>query len=308
MTLSFQKFMLQESYARMINILRGDVPHVKTMAFITGWNPMGITATPEQNNKANEQLKSALKQSIRPTFASKGIDPFHVFPINYKKIMGKYGDIEKSFLVLHIDRETIIKYAAMFKQKAVIFGSKKKDEHGQDYIDFEWIETNKENPEEVTPESYSTVDHRSVVVAGEAGRSPEGFFSAPPFPLKLKTADKGKKTGEPKAFRIPFFDDSYAGAKYTQGKRDIEFPVKKLPTQEPELATGTENYDLGIEIDVPVSFVSSELPNTEKINNLVEEIHHYADILDDAKYTEKHKWMTRAHLSEKIQELNQAIK
>ena len=302
MTLSFQKFMLQESYARMINILRGDVPHVKTMAFITAWNPMGITATAEQNNKSNEQLKSALKQSIRPTFASKGIDPLNVFPINYKKIMGKYGDIEKSFLVLHIDRETLIKYAAMYKQKAVIFGSKKKDEHGQDFIDFEWIETNADNPEQVTPESYQTADHRSIVVAGEEGRSPEGFFSAPPFPLKLKASDKGKKTGEPKAFRIPFFDDKYAGAKYDLGKRNIEFPTRQLPGE--ELATGTESYDIGIEIDIPVSFISSELPDKPEIHKLVEEINKYASILEDSKYTEKHKWITRSHLRETIQELN----
>jgi hypothetical protein len=287
MAINFQQYLLQESYTRILNILRGDVPAVNSMAIVTAWNPMGVKADAKENNKANTQLKKFLRDAH-----------YYAFPVTHK-IMGMYGNVEKSFLVPHIDRKTTIVLASHFKQKAVIWGSKKKDQD-QTFIDFEWIETSGNDSDKVSPETYSTTQRRKVVVSGNDAQSRADYFSASPFPKG--NVDKARK------FVIPFFDDAYTTAQYAQGKRTIDTPAIQLPQPEDEPATGTESYDPSIIVDVDVSFISSELPDRDEIRNLVEEIREYAKVSQDETKTGKHRWIARAHLRECLQKMTSEIR
>lgn len=287
----------------MMNILRGDVPNVNTLAILTGWNPMGQNADSRQNNAANKKLKDSIKSAH-----------FYSFPVS-QPIVGKYGSIENSFLIPHIDRNTTIALASRFKQEAVIFGTKQKDKHNQDYIDFEWVQTSlspdeAEGMDSVPPETYKTLDRRKVVVTGQSAQSREDFYSATPFPQGGKDGKdkKGRKVNQRK-FWIPFFDEDHADAEYSFGKRSINFPSAQsvqMPSPSALAPTGTtdESTDPGIEVDRDVSFVLAELPDTPKVRQLVSEIKKHNESLNREGTSEKSKWVHRAQMRDAVRELS----
>jgi hypothetical protein len=97
----------ESGFPRVANIMRGNVPSVKTLTFITGENPKGIQATPEYNKDANARLQSIL-----------GTGQW-----GYEKIRGKYGNVENTFLVRNMKKDDALMYGKSFNQDSVIFGN-----------------------------------------------------------------------------------------------------------------------------------------------------------------------------------------
>lgn len=111
MEISFNNFIINESYTKVVNILRGDVSSVRTLAIITAWNPLGKLTDSQSNNLNNKKLSDMLRQGH---FNSMRIE----IPI-----YGKFGNVEKGFLIPHISREFAIELATKFCQKSFIFRS-----------------------------------------------------------------------------------------------------------------------------------------------------------------------------------------
>lgn len=94
--------------ARALRAMRGFVPSVRTLGFITAENPMGERATPEFNKEANSKLKTILGDGHW----------------GYQKIKGKYVSTENSFLVRNISKEDLLELGKRFNQETVIYGER----------------------------------------------------------------------------------------------------------------------------------------------------------------------------------------
>ena len=133
---------------------------------MTAENPQAQKATPEQNEMFNAQLEKRLREMI----------------LGYRKIRGKFGNQENSFLIPNIGRDEIIELGREFNQESVIWGSRSED--GTKFV-FEYIES----------ASGQTTNERDVVLYDEDVQAREDFYS------------QSKKA--PSKFVIPFFDDEY---------------------------------------------------------------------------------------------------
>ena len=104
-------YQLNESgYARIVNIMRGLVPTVKTFAFISAENPNGEKQSNEENNKATKELKTYLKSK----------------KIGFVKVDGNYGYDEHSFFLTNITKSEALKIGKKFSQDSLILVIKRK--------------------------------------------------------------------------------------------------------------------------------------------------------------------------------------
>lgn len=288
----FKNYLLRESHTRNLNILRGDVPEVKTVAILTGWNPMGQRVSAQENNNRNKRLVSRLRESHFRSFKVESL------------IYGQYGNLEQGYLIPHITKELTIKLTSEFCQKAAIFGTRKG--RGEDsYMEFEWLETSAEECDAATPESYSTTQTRRVVLAGEEAQSRTDYYSAAPYPKSLTDKRQKHAPVKPRKFFIPFFDDTYANAQYADGKRRVATnPIAgTLGQEEPQQFKKAESYEPDMDIDENISFVSSELPGTDKVKYLVEEIKKCERGIYDSSKTEQYQWICRGNLHRLMRDL-----
>jgi hypothetical protein len=110
----FKDYLIRENHTRILNILRGDVPQVKTMGIMTGWNPLGQSVSPQENNSRNRSLIDKLRTSHYKGFQVE------------TPVYGQFGNLEKGYLIPHISKEFIIELASDFCQKQLFLALVKK--------------------------------------------------------------------------------------------------------------------------------------------------------------------------------------
>lgn len=292
----FKDYLIRESHTRILNILRGDVPQVKTMGIMTGWNPLGQSVSPQENNSLNRNLIDKLRAAHYKGFKVES------------PVYGQFGNLEKGYLIPHISKEFLVELASDFCQKAVIFGTRKEKE-GEGYVEFEWIETSAEDCKSATPESYATTQTRNIVLAGETAQKRTDFYSASPYPVDIENK-KPKPGVTPRKFWIPFFDDDYATASYQAGKRNVSTQSSKsldFGDEDGQLRKA-ESYEPAIDVHEDVSFIFSKLPSTEKVKQIVEEIRICERGIYDSLKTENYKWICRGNLNRLVKELSLALR
>ena len=164
---NWNKFLNEATdFSNLINTLTAKRENIYTLGMMTAENPQAQKATPEQNEMFNAQLEERLREMI----------------LGYRKIRGKFGNQENSFLIPNIGRDEIIALGREFNQESVIWGSRSED--GKKFI-FEYIES----------ASGETTNERDVVLYDADIQAKEDFYS------------QSKKA--PSKFVIPFFDDEY---------------------------------------------------------------------------------------------------
>ena len=150
---------------------------------MTAENPRGKAADASFNNKANAELEAELQRR----------------GYGYSGIGGKFGGSkENSFLIRNIPYHEMVELGYKFKQEAVIFATKKKDDP---FMTFIYVDT--------TTPSGTIGDKKEVVLSDENVQSREDFYSS------VGMGDKEKK------FLIPFFDDGYNTKRFTNAGRAI---------------------------------------------------------------------------------------
>jgi hypothetical protein len=154
---------------RALQIILGLVPTIVTFGIITAENPMAQPTSPEENKRRNENMK----------------DKLHSMRLGFRQQTGKYGNIEKPFLIPNIRKSELIELAIEFGQESVIFGEVPK--FGESV--YEYIETkDNKNIETLKPEDYKVATETKIYYRKEGA----GDFY---------TEIKGKK------FSFPFFDE-----------------------------------------------------------------------------------------------------
>ena len=165
----WKKFLNESGFPRIMNILKGGVPNVDSVAFLTAANPMGEPLPSKQNIERNKDLARWLRE--------KGI--------GFIRIRGKFGGPEKSFIVNNIMKDEAIAAGKRFEQEAIIWGEKTFNDEGEPTgFRFYYIEGDQ------------VVQVRDVVLSGEEVQSREDFYSQ-------ERQSAGRK------FVIPFFDVDY---------------------------------------------------------------------------------------------------
>ena len=103
----------ESGYPRMMQIMAGLVPTVKSFAIVTWENPMGKKADDKFNKEANKRLKDTLKRGN----------------FSYNHIKGRYNDFENPFVVFNVSTEDAKNLGfgyEGFKQYIIIFGKRYK--------------------------------------------------------------------------------------------------------------------------------------------------------------------------------------
>lgn len=178
-----QKPLVESSYSQIINIVRGQRESIYQFGIMTAENPRGKAADPAFNNKANAELETELQRR----------------GYGYDKIGGQYSHVkENSFLIMNIPYHEMVELGYKFKQEAVIFATKKKDDP---FMTFIYVDT--------TTPSGTIGDKKEVVLSDEKVQSKEDMFST------VSTGEKEKK------FWIPFFEDAYNTKRFTNAGRTI---------------------------------------------------------------------------------------
>lgn len=170
-------FLNEAGFARARQAMLGMVPNINTIAFLTAENPQGEKASPEFNREQNKKLENTLRS----------------MNLSFRKVKGKFGSEEKSYMVMNITRDEAVELGEMFEQEAVIWGSKV---GGDDQVgfSFEYIEGD------------NTVQTRDISLSSGDIQDREDYYSQ----------IKGRK------FIIPFFDDDYEGVKQMVTRLDEE--------------------------------------------------------------------------------------
>ena len=171
----WKKLLNEAGFARARQAMLGMIPNINTIAFLTAENPQGEKASPEFNREQNKKLESDLRS----------------MNLGFRKIKGKFGSEENSYMVMNITRDEAVELGQMFQQEAVIWGNKveRGDQVG---FSFQYIEGD------------NTIQTRDVSLSSGDIQSREDYYSQ----------IKGRK------FIIPFFDDDYEGVKQMVTKLD----------------------------------------------------------------------------------------
>ncbi len=181
------KFNLVEmsGFSRVRQLIMGQVPSVDQLGIMTAENPGGVKASGAENKARLKSLSDDLRN-------------MNLGPIPVK---GKYGSMEKSFVIPGISRDEIIELGVKYGQESVIWGERISDQFEQPFIRFQYIEGD------------DTIQTRDVSLAGEDIQGRDDFYSE----------KKGRK------FWIPFFDDEYESARPSDGGRRISFNESEIP-------------------------------------------------------------------------------
>ena len=173
--MKLNKIQDEGGYASVLKIMRGLVPTINTLAFLTAGNPNGKSADSAKNVQANEELEKRLRS----------------MNLGFKKIKGHYGEPENSFFIPNINKDEALDLGKQYNQESIIFGEKStdsKDGKSYDGMTFSLIYTDNRYGQ--------TYAQKDVFV---------NIDSADDYYTKVK----GRK------FQIPFFDDDYAAAQFT---------------------------------------------------------------------------------------------
>lgn len=157
----------ESGFSRIVQIMSGQVPSVRSFGVVTAENPMRQKLSPEVNAERNEKLRSYLKDSL----------------YGFVQIRGKYDNWENPFFIMNISREELVTLGKRYDQESVLFAERTTAGKEANY-DFYLI----------NPQDGSVISHRT------AWKS-KGKFDKKNDEDNMFSLYKGRK------FNIPFFDD-----------------------------------------------------------------------------------------------------
>ena len=181
----WNKFLIKEvsQFRDIMKILSGERETVVTVGMMTAENPDAKQMSPEENDELLEKFEQRLKEK----------------QLGFRKIRGKFGNKERSYIIPNIRRDEIVELGKEFGQEAVIWGEK--NEEGK--MIFSYIEGDE------------TIQQRDAVLTGDDIDNKTDFYSQEPGgPEKHSITYPKKGKGKPlyrtaRKFVIPFFDEEY---------------------------------------------------------------------------------------------------
>ena len=156
---------------RAFNAMRGIVPTIHSLSFITGENKCGVNQPPEENNRQNRELLEFL---ISGKFG-------------YQKVKGQYNGVpENTFLIRNMAKSIALNLGDILKQESIIYGERFEEGEYHGFL-FEMIGTLKKNCGKVEKNFGQVLGTNKVFVNRKNGKNNYSEI-------------KGRR------FVIPFFD------------------------------------------------------------------------------------------------------
>jgi len=198
--MKLNKIQDEGGYASVLNIMRGLVPTINSLAFLTAGNPNGKSADSATNFQANEELGKRLRS----------------MNLGFKKIKGHCGGPDNSFFIPNINKDEALELGKQYNQEYIIFGEKStdtKDGKSYDGMTFSLIYT----------------DHRY----GQTCAQKDVF-------VNMDNADDYYTKVKGRKFQIPFFDDDFTSAQFApssgvisnQGLREMQVTEIQMRSQD----------------------------------------------------------------------------
>jgi hypothetical protein len=181
----WNKYLLKEvsQFRDIMRILTGDRQNVESVGMMTPENPSAQQLSKEENDVVLEEFEKRLRE----------------MNLGFKRIRGKFGNKERSFIIPNISRDEIVLLGKDFGQESVIWGTKEGGKMVYQYI-----------------EGDETQEKRDVVLTGPEVDIKSDFYSQEPGGPELHSITYPKKGqgGKPivrtaHKFVIPFFDKKY---------------------------------------------------------------------------------------------------
>jgi hypothetical protein len=141
----------ESGFARIRQMLVGDVDSVDEIGIITSANPNAQRISEKENDRRMEDLEKDLR--------GMGYGPV--------RVSGSYGAPEPSFVVPHISKQELLELGKNYGQHSIIHGRKIKDRHNNDVMRFEMIRCEDDGIEST----------RIVSLSGEDVQSRDDYFT-----------------------------------------------------------------------------------------------------------------------------------
>lgn len=168
----------ENKFSKTMRTLRGLEKNIHTVAIISPENPCGEMLDKAENKERREKFEQDLKNSA----------------YSYRKVMGKYGVEENSYIINNISKEDAIRLGGYYEQDTIIYG-----ERTENGMKFQMIQSNKCKETDVI--GYVTQERN--VYSRIDKNDPDNY-----------TELKGRR------FRIPFYDDDAENWDWVGGKID----------------------------------------------------------------------------------------
>lgn len=165
----YEEYLDEGGFSRLVRSLAGMEPKIDSIGIITAENPMAQQLPAAKNKMRNKQLA----QEIR------GLG------YGFYQIQGKYGNIERPYVVPNISKKDIVKLGVRHEQDSVIFVQKTTEGSLAELIE--------------THGNHTSVKSKAIL---PLANDVEDFFSI----------YKGRK------FVIPFFDDVFKDKALVKGR------------------------------------------------------------------------------------------
>jgi len=130
----------EDKFSRKIGeILKGNVPRVKTFAILTGQNPQSQQATKEFNLDKKNELEAELEQG----------------KFGFRRVEGMFDNLEISYFIPNIEKSVALDIGKRYLQTSIVFGEIKTNKKGETYADMAEIYT--------SGKAFSKIKHKSKV-------------------------------------------------------------------------------------------------------------------------------------------------
>lgn len=164
-------------WSRTANTLRGMSKRIVTLGILTAENPCKKPNDFISDKEQNKKLENELRENN----------------VGFRKIKGRYGVDENSFIIFNITKEETIKLGNKYGQESVIFGhrTENKDRFG---VTFDMIITN------ICGGGTDDIDSSKEQIGNVIGTAKK-YVTKAPGTQNYYSEIQGRK------FQIPFFDD-----------------------------------------------------------------------------------------------------
>ena len=130
----------EDKFSRKLGeILKGNIPRIRTFAILTGQNPRSKQATKEYNSNKKEELESELKHGR----------------FGFRKVDGMFDNPEISYFIPNMTKTIALDLGKKYDQTSIVFGEVKIDKEGKTYADTSEIYT--------YGKAFGNVKHKSKV-------------------------------------------------------------------------------------------------------------------------------------------------
>ena len=268
------QLLLEAGFSRLMQIISGLVPSVKSFAILTWENPLNVKLSAEENRERNKNLGNQLGRGA----------------YGFLHIKGKYGNFENPFVIMNMTEKEAISIGKHGhngeKQESIIYGIV----NGPWDITFKMIYTDGSDRPDAIRHVWKSIKKDVPTDFGGHKKTPEEKEQRKKEEKQAEEEAEFYSEYKGRQFIIPFFDDeefNYDAAKFKHGTIIGAKPKPK-----------SEGFEILTSCNI---FHANKFPAT-----IVEEIEKYVIKyrIPDGNLTSSMSWASRGYMFQMLKKAN----